>query len=146
MTSPDAFFTFFKILVFWVVRREEGVKGKNGPKWQKNLSHWVSQELYHIWLWFLVHMCKMMIYLAIFFHFLKILIFQVSESSSITAKSKNLKCAPPSSCVCDFFKKILPYGKNYSCEDYLLFAIILFHGVFVVSQIFWLNSHIFFNS
>ena len=39
------------------------------PKWQKFcLSHSVSQEPY-IWLWFLVHMCKMMISPAIFFIF-----------------------------------------------------------------------------
>ena len=53
-----------------------------------NLSHSVSQELYLIWLWFLVHMCKMMISPAIFFHFFKILIFQVFQSSSINAKMK----------------------------------------------------------
>ena len=40
------------------------------------LSHSVFQERYLIWLWFLVHMCKMMISPAIFFFF-KILIFQV---------------------------------------------------------------------
>ena len=31
------------------------------------LSHSVSQEPYSIWFWFLVHMCKMMISLAMFF-------------------------------------------------------------------------------
>ena len=51
-------------------------------------SHCISQELYVIWLWFLVHMCKMMISPAIFFHFFKILIFQVFQSSSINAKRK----------------------------------------------------------
>ena len=35
-----------------------------------------------------------------------------------------------------FFEKILPYGKNYSCNDYLLFAIIPFHLVFLLSLIF----------
>ena len=39
------------------------------------LSHFISQEPYIIWLWFLVHMCKM-IYPAIF-SFFKILIFGV---------------------------------------------------------------------
>ena len=51
-------------------------------------SHCISQELYIIWLWFLVHMCKMMISPAIFFHFFKILIFRVFQSSSINAKQK----------------------------------------------------------
>ena len=35
-----------------------------------------------------------------------------------------------------FFKKILSYGKNYNCKDYLLSAIIPFHQVFLSSQIF----------
>ena len=30
----------------------------------------------------------------------------------------------------------LPYGTNCSCKDYLLFAIILFDQVFLLSQIF----------
>ena len=34
-----------------------------------------------------------------------------------------------------FLKKILQYGKNYSCKDYL-FAIIPFHRVFLLSQTF----------
>ena len=54
----------------------------------KNLCHFVSQELYFIWLWFAVHVCKMMISPAIFFHFFKILICQVFQSSSINAKRK----------------------------------------------------------
>ena len=33
-------------------------------------------------------------------------------------------------------KKILPYRKNYSCKDYLLFVIIPFHQVFLLSQSF----------
>ena len=79
----------FKILILWVVR---GCKrAKNGPKWQKSLCNSVSQELHFIWLWLLVHMCKMMISPAIFFlffHFFKILNFQVFKNSSIIAKRK----------------------------------------------------------
>ena len=66
---------------------QKGKRAKNGPKWQNILSHSVSQELYLIWLWSLVHMCKIMSP-AIFFHFFKILIFQVFQSSSINAKRK----------------------------------------------------------
>ena len=57
---------------------------------KKILSHSVSQELNLIWLWLLVHMCKMMIspaFFFFFFRFFKILIFQVFQSSSINAKS-----------------------------------------------------------
>ena len=115
------FFLFFKILIFWVLRRVKEqkmawndknfvlctlylrnhtsydfdlcctcVKGYSikWPKMTKKLSQSISQELYLIWLWFLVHMCKMMISPAIFFHFFKILIFQVFQSSSINAKVK----------------------------------------------------------
>ena len=35
-----------------------------------------------------------------------------------------------------FFFLILPYRKNYSCKDYLIFAIIPFHQVFILSQFF----------
>ena len=55
MTSPDFFFHFFKILIFWNVR---GVKGQKWPKMTKNdvhLSMYTPQELYLIWLCFLVH-------------------------------------------------------------------------------------------
>ena len=52
-------------------------------------SHCISQELYIIWLWFLVHMCKMMISPAIFFlQFFKILIFRGFQSLLINAKRK----------------------------------------------------------
>ena len=57
--------------------------GCEGIKWQKMvqndrkfcLFNSVSQEQYLEWLWFLVHMCRMMIFPAICFHFFKILIF-----------------------------------------------------------------------
>ena len=64
------FVYFFKILIFLVGR---GVKLQEMAQNDKKfcLSHSVSQELYLIWLWFLVHLCKMMIFPAIFFIFLK---------------------------------------------------------------------------
>ena len=81
------FFHFFKILVFWVVMG--GVS-----KWQKmtqnnkrNLSHSVSQEQYLIWLWFLIHMCKMMISPVFFFFF----IFQNFNFSGFSKSSINAK-------------------------------------------------------
>ena len=68
------FFQFLRIYNFLVVR---------GLKWQKMaqnnkkycLPHSISQELYLIWLWFLVHLCKMMISPAIFFIFSKFWFF-----------------------------------------------------------------------
>ena len=65
--SPVVFFNF-KILIFWVVR---GLKGQKMAQNDKKfcLSHSVSQEPYIIWLWFLVHMCKMIISPATFFIF-----------------------------------------------------------------------------
>ena len=47
-----------------------------------------------------LHLCKMMIYPAIFFHYFKILIFQVFQ---VNANRKFWGvCAPPSSHVCNF--------------------------------------------
>ena len=62
------FFHFFKILIFQVVSWVK--EQQNGPKWQKFLSHSISQEPYLIWLWFLL-MCKMMLSPIIFFIFSK---------------------------------------------------------------------------
>ena len=79
------FFHFFKILIFWVVKR--GKRTKNGPKWERILSvalhiletihymtvhyyqlHSISQDPY-IWWSFVVHECKVMISPGIFFIF-----------------------------------------------------------------------------
>ena len=58
-------FSFFK--KFYFSRVLGGNMAKNGQRWQKILSHShsVYLELYLIWLWFLVHLCKMMISSAI---------------------------------------------------------------------------------
>ena len=65
------FFFYFKILIFQVVREVKGQKMTQIDK-KFSLSHSVSQEPYLIWLWFLVHMYKMMISPAIFFIFSKL--------------------------------------------------------------------------
>ena len=64
-------FFFFQILIF---RVSSLVKGeKNGLKWQKIcLSHSIYQQAYIIWLWFLVHKCKMMKSSDAFFIFSKL--------------------------------------------------------------------------
>ena len=101
MTSPDVCFIFSK---FWFpgLLGVGGNRVGNGPKWQKILSHSVSQELYLIWLCFLVHMCKMMISSEFFS------VFQKSDLSGFSKfinewENEILRCAPPSSFVCDFF-------------------------------------------
>ena len=61
-------------MIFWVVR---GVKGqKIAQNRKEQLSCIVSQEQCGIWSWVLVHLCKMMLSPGVFFHFLKVLIFQ----------------------------------------------------------------------
>ena len=92
MTSPDAFFIFSKFwfsgLLGWGEGGQEGKGQKMIQNVKKILSHSVSPELYLIWLSFLVHMGKMISQKKLFFHFFKILIFWVFQSSSINAKRK----------------------------------------------------------
>ena len=76
MTSLDVFSIFFKFRFCELLPGRGVKKAKNGPKWQKNMPHFVSQELYLIWLWFLGHVCKMVVSPANFFFF-KSLIFLV---------------------------------------------------------------------
>ena len=71
MASPDTLFIFWR---FWFY----GLLGEGGSKCKKMALNdkkicltSLSQEPYLIWLWFLVHMCKMMISPAIFFIFSK---------------------------------------------------------------------------
>ena len=76
------FFHFFRILILQVVRgggEEGGVKGQKLAQSDKrlSLSNSMSQELCLIGLWFLVHLCKMMIFCAVFSFFQKILIFWI---------------------------------------------------------------------
>ena len=70
------FFHFFKILIFWVVRG--GKKAKNGPKWKKIMSavlH-ISRNIHHMIFICGAHVQNDNISRQ-FFHFFKILIFQV---------------------------------------------------------------------
>ena len=70
--SPGTFFSFSK---FWFAEMLGVGVGGLVKRWKMvqndkklYLSHSVSQEMYIIWLWFLVHMCKIMISPAVFFH------------------------------------------------------------------------------
>ena len=70
MISPCVFLQFFKILIFWVV---SGVKQQNTVQNEKkcSLSHFIFWEPYIIWLPFILHLCKMIISLGVFFIFSK---------------------------------------------------------------------------
>ena len=69
------FFSFF--LKFWFFGLLGGgghggrsKREKNGPRWQKNsVLHFISQEPYIIWSWFMIHMWKGIIYPVFVFTF-----------------------------------------------------------------------------
>ena len=67
------FFSFFKILIFWVVR---GNKAKNGTKWQniQSVALHISGSIHHIIVIY-GHMCKMIISPGAFFSFSKFWFF-----------------------------------------------------------------------
>ena len=83
-------FSFFQNFGFLgCLKRWRG--GAISQKWSKmtvSLCISGSQELYFIWLWFLVHIYKMMISPVIFFIFSKFWFFWVFQSSSVNAKRK----------------------------------------------------------
>ena len=93
-------------------------------------------------LWLLVHMCKMVISPAFafcFFHFFKILIFQVFQSSSMPKEI--LRCAAPSSHVCDFILYdwiewcwVFIHDKIEWCRVFILGSIHIMSNVFAWIQ------------
>ena len=64
------FLHFFKVLIFWFVRRVK--RQKNSPK--NSVMLCISGTI-HDWLSFMIHMCKIIIFPGVFFQFFKILIF-----------------------------------------------------------------------
>ena len=68
--SPGFFLHLFQIFIFGV---NSGVKGQKIAQNDKKLclSYSISQEACIVWLWFLVHMCKMMTSPDALFIFLK---------------------------------------------------------------------------
>ena len=66
----QAFFHFFKILIFQIV---SGIKEQKMAQNHKNfcLLWSISQEPYTIWMLFIVHFCKMMVSPSVFFIFSK---------------------------------------------------------------------------
>ena len=108
MTSPDAFFIFSK---FWCNLPE---RVKNGSKWQK-MSHSVFLEPYLIWLWFLVHMCKMIVSPAIFFIFSKFWFFVFNRGRS--KRTKNDPELPISVCYTLYLKNCRSYNQYFWYTD-----------------------------
>ena len=88
------FFYFFKILIFWVVRR---VKGQKMAKNDKKLCplHVLSQKPYIIWSLFMVQMCKRIISPGVFYLFFEVLIFWVNNGVKRIKWPKMTK-----TCVC----------------------------------------------
>ena len=82
----------------------------------KNVVHLVSQEPCFIWLWFLVHLCKMMISLENF-SFSKILIFEIFRWTK--EKKNNLKLANLD-CFALFLAIYISYHQNF-CNDFYMF-------------------------
>ena len=134
MTSPDVFFIVSKFWFSgllgawgcvgwgWVVRG--GNRAENSPKWQKILSHSVSQELYLIGVCFLVHMCKMMISPAIFFISSKVWFFGFFKVHQWMAKGNSEVC-PTFTCVWFLHLEItLPFAKFcFAFEEKLFFSV-----------------------
>ena len=68
-------FSFFDIFILWAVRRGGG-GGKTAKKWPRMnkklcLLHFIPQEPYIIWFWFMVHMSKRIISPTVFYIFSK---------------------------------------------------------------------------
>ena len=76
----QAFFSFFKILIFWIVRRAK--EQKNGPKWQKN----ISRDIHNMILIYDTHVSKDNISRC-FIHF-----FQISYLSKHTSYDRLFCC------------------------------------------------------
>ena len=119
---PGIFFHFSK---FWFLGGQGDERAKNGPKWQKILSvslH-ISETVHYMIVIFGTQMCKIMISPGFFFIFLKkcnivnikIILFFICSLQHIfnrylffkfisKCQKEILRCAPPSSHMCDFFE------------------------------------------
>ena len=86
------------------------------------LSHSVSQELYVIWLWFLVHMCKMIISLADFF------IFQNFGFLGFLRRwrAKNDLKLPISVCFAQYLRNCSSYHRDFDNDIYRYFPLFIF--------------------
>ena len=97
--SPGAFFIFFKILIFHVVRGVKGQKMVQNDKKAKNcsLSRSISHQPYIIWLSFMVHMFKVIISLGGFSIFSKFWVFVLLGGKGVknSPKWQKIVCHTP---------------------------------------------------
>ena len=110
----QVFFSFFKILIFWVV---SGVKGEKMAQNDKKLSlpHFISQEAYIMWSWFLVHMCKMMTSPDAFFIFSKVWFSGLFGG----VKGQNMTQNDKKNCPSLYISRTIPHmtGSWYTCVE-----------------------------
>ena len=76
------------------------------------LSHSVSQELYIMWLWFLVHMCKMMISPAI---------FVISQNFDFCSFLRGIKGQKISVCFALYLRSCRSYHQDFDSDIYRCF-------------------------
>ena len=115
------FFFFFKSLIFRIISGRKGVlKGHKMTQNDKQfcLSRSISQEPSIIWLWFLVHMCKMMISLANFF------IFQNFDFGVLGGwKGKKWPKLPILACFPLYLRNCRLYHSDFVNDNYRCFSL-----------------------
>ena len=125
MIFPGAFFIFSK---FWFSEFLGGYIDKNSSKWQKFLSVVIYSAQYinnHISWWsFVVHKCKMIIHLGIFFIFSKFWFYGLLGESKSKTKSQNYKNLCPLHFISQEPYIIWPWFMVYICKR------IIFAGTF----------------
>ena len=117
--SPGIFFIFFFFFFskFWFSGSLGGEGMVKGQKMAQNdkqfcLSHSVSQELYIMWLWFLVHMCKMMISPAI---------FVISQNFDFCSFLRGIKGQKISVCFALYLRSCRSYHQDFDSDIYRCF-------------------------
>ena len=107
-------------MIFWVHRAIKGQKTVQNDK-KFCLSCSMSQEPYIIWLWFLVHICKMMISQA------KFLIFQNWFLGFLGGKrAKNNLKSPIWVCFTLYLKNCRLYHQDFDNDIYRCFSLFFF--------------------
>ena len=125
------FFHFCKILIFQAFRRVNGQKIAQNEKQQLHPLRAISKEQYSISLWFLVHLCKMMISPYVFLQFFKISIFGVVRGLKGQKMVQNDKKFCPSHSISQ-----KPYIIRLSFMVHLC-KMIISPGAFFIFSSFW---------
>ena len=107
------------------------------------LSHTISQELHIIWSWFLVHLCKMMIFPCIFFIFSKFWFFVLLGGK----RAKNNVKLPISVCFALYLRNCRSYH-NFDNDISRCFSLFFFFfkcNIVNIKIIFNFNFALIFN-